>query len=221
MSLEVLTNLGFGGSGGQDKVPKVLAELQGETFTLVDGAGAATAIPITGIEPEDTVAAVLNLTDLAQIAIGTVSIVDRKATGTLTLATTVASGDVVGVNGKSYTFTELPYNIATNYAPGVVPITVNPSGIDVTIVAARLAQVIMSSDNSLTATSAAGVVTITDRTAGVAGNSKTLTVTGSNGHVTRSAATLAGGAAAASQAIKIVGSTTGKKLWVVWYNKTP
>jgi phage tail sheath gpL-like len=202
-------------------VPKVLAELQGLTFSLVAGDGAATAIPITGIEPEDTVKAVLNLTDLTEIDVTTVSIVDRKATGTLTIATTLASGDVVGVNGKSYTFTESPYNIAQNFAPGVVPITVNPSGVDVAVVAARLAQIIMSSDNSLTATSALGVVTVTDRTPGTAGNSKTLTVAASNGHVTRSAATFAGGAAAASQAIKIVGSTAAKKLLVIWYNKTP
>ena len=220
MSLQSLTNIGFGGSGGADNVPKVLAELQGLTFSYITGAAANTSMPVAGMEPEDTLKSVYNLTDLTEADITHCTINDRRATGTITILTTLVNLDTVTVNGKVYTFREQVESIASNLAPNVVPITVLPSGVVVATVAARLAQIIMSNDSTLVCTAALGVVTIKDRVAGTAGNSKTLVT--SSGHATVSAATLAGGAAVgAANGFKCSDSLAAKKLQVIWYNKTP
>lgn len=67
MTMESLKGLGQGGAGIPDRLPKALKELQGLTFTVVTGATATTAITLTGITAKDTVCAVINLTDNAQV----------------------------------------------------------------------------------------------------------------------------------------------------------
>ncbi|PWT91203.1 MAG: hypothetical protein C5B54_05720 [Acidobacteria bacterium] len=215
MSLESIRGLGSGGTGIPDELAKAIAELQGLQVTLVSGANADTQIPITNMEVDDTVISVVNLTDGAQVDPGTVTIGDRRAKGTLTVGT-VEDGDTCGVNGKTYTFTEIAETIAYNAPPGIVPFTV-ASPFDSDPIAARLAKVIMSSDSTVFCTVADNVVTIWNRAAGTVGNSKTLSITGANGHVTRSGATLAGGSA--TNGISISSSTASKKLLVFWFDK--
>lgn len=211
--LETVSNLGV-----ENGLRKVLAELQGFKVNLAAGANANTAISVAGIEIEDTIAGVINLTDGSEVDLTHCSIVDRRATGTLTIDPALADGDAVDVNGKTYTFTELTETIATNVGPQVCPIEVGASGVDVDVVAARLAKVIMSADSSLTCTTSDnGVVNIFAREAGTGGNAITLDVTDANAHVTRSGATLAGGTA--STGIKCSDSTATKKLLVFWFNK--
>jgi hypothetical protein len=217
MSLTSLSGLGFGGAGIPDAMPKAIAELQGQMFSLVAGAAANTAIAIPGIEATDTVKTVLDLTTPATIPAANVTVIDRRASGTITLLSTIADGDVIAVNGKSYTFTEMHTNPSSSAGPGVIPITTTPSGVDVDAVAAKFANVLMSSDSNISASHVAGVVTVTWRVAGTAGNSVTLSVANAHGHATASGATLTGGTA--TTGIKISTTTAGKNLLVVWYDK--
>ncbi len=220
--LQSIRNLGFGGSGIPDALPKALAELQGLTISLLTGAGSSVAL--SGIEAEDTIISAIafggsgspNGVGMSDVT-ANVTITDRRATGTLTIATGLSNGNVVTVNSKVYTFTEMEETIAQAAGPYVVPIEVTPSGVDIAVVAARLAQVIMSGDASLTASASGGVVTITNRVAGTAGNSKNLLVASSGGHVTRSASTLLGGTA--TNSIKISSSTVDLAVLLVWFNK--
>lgn len=218
MSFVSVKGVGFGGKGTPDAVPRALAELQGLTFSLVTGANANTAITVPGIEAEDTVASIINLTDLTQIDLTTVTVGSQNAKGTLTVGAGLVDGDKVLVNGKTYTFTESDLqNTSTNYGPGIVPFEPGTSGVDTEDVAALFAKVLMSSDNKLRASAAGAVVTVTARAGGTVGNSITLDVSQSNGHVTASGATLAGGTA--STGITISTSTASKKLLVIWFNK--
>jgi phage tail sheath gpL-like len=141
----------------------------------------------------------------------TTSVVDRRATQTLTLATVVA-GNSCTLNGKVYTavaFTQSPSNGAPapyQFAVGSTP----------TLTAVNLAAAINAADpNTVIASSATNVVTLTARTTGTAGNS-IATVSGTN--ITAGGATLAGGTA--TQAIKSTTNTTGNTVLLLWYKKT-
>lgn len=219
MSLRSNSNLGV-----SNEAQQVFAELQGLTISgPLAGAAAGTAIACTGIEIEDTIKKVL-LEDATSGVIAddtaNVTIVDRRAKGTLTVGSGVVDADTVVVAGKTYTFTEVEETICYNAPPQVVPISVGPSGVDVDVVADRLAKVIMSSDSRLQAVASqdgSGLVTIYFRTAGTGGNAMTLDVTGANSHITRSGATFSGGTA--TNAVKSTTNTTGKNLMVFWFNK--
>lgn len=200
------------------RLVRAVAELQGLQVSLLTGAGASVAIAVPNIEIEDTILAALNFTDGTTLTLSHVSINDRRAYGTLTIGTGLVDGDKVSVNGKVYTFTEMVESITTNVGPRVIPITVDPSGVDPDVVAARFAKVIMSADSSLVCTvSATGVVNIHYRTPGTGGNAVALDVTQSNSHVTRSGATLSGGTA--TNSIKVTDDTTGKKIQLFWFDK--
>jgi Mu-like prophage tail sheath protein gpL len=201
-----------------EALPKIVEELQGLTISLVTGAGANAEVAVESMEAEDTIAKIINMTDLTEMDLANVSIGDRRASGTLTVLDTLESGDVIVVNGKTYTFTEMYESITTNVGPNIIPFAANPSGPDdVATIAARLAKVLMSSDSALYATVVDNVVTVIWRVVGTVGNAKTLVVSGANGHVTRSGATLTGGAA--TNGFQSTDSTSGKKLLVFWYNK--
>lgn len=222
MSLVNISGVGYGGSGIPDRVPKALAELQGLTISgPLTGDTAETDIEVAAIESEDTVLKALLLDGANPVVDLTddISIVDRRASGTLTIDPAIADADEVEVNGKTYVFTDVTVTPCVNLAPGVVPITVNPSGVaDEEEAADNLAAAIMSNDSTLTCSVVGAVVTIKNRVAGVVGNSKTLDVTGSNAHVARSGATLAGGTA--SHSIQTLSTnTTGKQIILFWYNK--
>jgi len=234
MSLEILTGLGYGGAHLNTTLPKVLAELQGHTISgPLAGAAANTAIAVAdggGIDIQDTLQKVV-MTSLTQS--GTTpfavtfaqtdvtahcSIVDRRATGTVTCLNTIADGDYVTVNGKKYTFKNLgTVTPSTLVAPYAVPVTIAAGVCDVNKAAASLAAAIMSGDSTLTCTVALGVVSIFVRVAGTAGNAVTLTTSGAHATVS-GAGTLAGGSA--TNAIKCSDNTTGNTLMVFWYNKS-
>lgn len=199
-------------------LPKILTELQGLNVSgPIAGATGGTQIAVPGMETEDTILNITDITTPAAVDLTHVTITERRAKGTLTVGT-VADGDTIIVNGITYTFKDLVESIAFNALPRTIPFQSDPSGAnDTTKTAARLAQVIMSADPTLTAVSALAVVTVFNRTAGTAGNSKTLSVAGSNSHVTRSGANLAGGTA--TQGFACSDSTSGKNLMVYWYNK--
>lgn len=68
MALRTTTLLGQGGSGLNDRLPLILAELQSLKFKTVTGAAAVTNIAIAGITTKATIVAAVNLTDLADVS---------------------------------------------------------------------------------------------------------------------------------------------------------
>lgn len=227
MSMVNVTNLGFGGSGIPDSLPKAIAELQGLTLTVITGAAAGTLMPVPGMDPEDTIGSVVDLTGLASVDPTTCTIQGRNASATITCLTTAVDGDKVTVNGKAYTFKDVVVHTSYNPPPGVVPTDITPSGSDPEEMADRLSKAIMSGDSTLTASvgpNAASpplqtVVTVKVRAAGVAGNAYTLTETGTA--VTVSGATFSGGVAAASAGFTSTVNLSAKKVLVLWYDKVP
>jgi len=219
MTMEALTpSLGYGGAGINDRLPKILAELQGQNVTLVTGGTAGSALACGSIDHEDTIQSVIRFASgVPSDVTSEASIVDRRASGTITVLTTVVDGDTVTVNGKVYTFKQIVVTPSTNLAPYVVPINVGPSGIDPGATALALSIAIMSGDSTITCTVNSTVVTVICRLPGVAGNSDTLAT--SSAHCTVSGAgTLAGGSA--TSAIKLsTTNTTGNILQVFWYDK--
>ena len=219
MSLQDISHLGFGGRGLNADLLKALAELQGLKFNIVEGAAAEAAIALSGIEYNDTLIAVLNMTDLADLDVADFTIADRRASGTFNVDSTVEDGDTIELNGKIYIFEEVDSyeNICYNPAPGVIPIVVGACGVDVNEVADRLAKTIMSNDKDIEASADDDFVTVIWRTPGTAGNSITMGDEYANGHVTASGSTLSGGTA--TQSFSGADSTASKKLLVVWADK--
>jgi hypothetical protein len=215
MSLQTVGSLGYGGEHLNTDLPKILIELQSLTISgPIAGAGSGVALPVAdkgGILIEDTLVKVLSVvtatgvwTDQTAVA----SIVDLRASGTLTIGAVVA-GDTVTVDGRVYTFTAIQMNNSTNLAPGVVPI-----GVTAAVTAANLAQAINSQDDTVIATAGANVVTVQAAATGVAGNA--IGISASNGDVVAApGATLAGGSA--TNAINIAAVTTGSQVFVVWF----
>lgn len=227
MSMVNVTNLGFGGSGIPDSLPKAIAELQGLKLAVVTGAAAGTVMVVPGMDPEDTIGAAVDLTTPASIDAATLTIAGRTAQATITCLTTAVDGDKVTVNGKVHTFKDIIAHTSYNAPPGVIPIDITPSGSDPEEMAERLAKAIMSADSTLTATVGPDTsspplqakVTVKVRVAGVAGNAYTLTETGTA--VTVSGATFTGGVAGASAGFTSSANLTGKKVLVLWYDKVP
>lgn len=213
--LEYIGSLGYGGQWLNTKLPKALIELQGLKLSgPLAGVAANTAIAVTdGIEIQDTFVKVLGFstangfTDLT----ADTTIVDLRAQATLTIGA-VAPGDSVMVNGKKYTFQSVVMSTSTNLAPGVIPI-----GQVAQQTAYALAQAIENRDQELTASVNGDVVTVIAFTAGTEGNAITLSVSGSNGHVTASGSTLAGGSV--TNAIRISAATTGQQILMLWFMK--
>jgi hypothetical protein len=233
MSFTKVGSLGYGGQQLNHDLPQILIELQGLTVSgPLAGVGASAALAVAdngGIDIQDTLLKVLlfnpgsisqsGTTPFAVTAVApswtditaTTSIVDLRATGTLTVGA-VAAADAVSVNGRVYTFAALSVNNSTNVAPGVVPI-----GTTTTITAANLAKAINSQDDSLVCTSSANVVTVKAYAEGVAGNSIALSVAASNAHVAKSGALLTGGSA--TNAVLSTTATTGGQVFVTWFKK--
>lgn len=212
MSLEALNGIGYGGVAGQ-RLNIVLQELQSRTHVILAGTTAVTQIPLAGIEYTDTVQAVIRFNaGVPSDVTSEVSITDRRAVGTLTLAAVVV-GDTAVVNGKTYTAVSVPVVIANSGGLGSRNFNVGASD---TLTAANLAAAINSyADGVVTASSAAAVVTIKAVALGVGGNAVTL---GATLHFTRSAATLAGGTATQGILLSTT-NTTGNTLMVTWAKK--
>jgi hypothetical protein len=128
-------SLGYGGAGNNDRLPRILAEIQGLTISgPYAGAAAGVAIPVpdnNGIQYNDTILKVLMFAaGVPSDVTSDASIVDLRAFGTITVLTTVVDGDTVTVNGKVYTFKQATVTPSYDIPPFVVPINVGPSGID-------------------------------------------------------------------------------------------
>lgn len=206
MTLQSLSQAGKGGAGIPDQIPAALKELQGLSFNVLTGVGAATKINVTGLLMEDTiVAAVMSATGVLSDIKGTATIEDLRATGTITIGTVVNTNNAV-VNGKTYTFKTTGENKLLRELAILATPTLN---------AAALAAAINLHDPiTLVASASGAVVTIFARANGTAGNSITTT---SSANVTSGAATLAGGSATGG--VKFSGSTSGNTILLAWFNK--
>lgn len=211
MTFETNPDLGSGGSGlsgrGPGTAASMLKELQGYTQSLLAGALANTKINLAAIRPEDTIVGALNnnagvLTDV----LGTLTIVDCRASGTITLVSSVA-GNTATVNGKTYTG-------VVGAAADYTEYSVDTSD---TAAAASLAAAITAREASgapaVTATSALGEVTVRAVAEGAGGNAITLAAVGAP--LTVSGATLADGTSTGG--IKSSGATD--QIILVWFNK--
>jgi hypothetical protein len=206
MSLESSTGLGVGGAGLHDRLPKVLKELQGLTISTVAGAAANTKINLAALRSEDTIIGATKVASgVPSDVLGTLTVEDLRASGTLTLSGVVAA-DTAVVNGKTYTF-------KASADPLKLEVTVG--GTD-TITATNLKNKInqVEANGSVVASSSGAVVTIKAKLEGTAGNSIAL---GSTTHVTRSGATLSGGTTTGG--FKLSGDSTGAVIQLVWFNK--
>ena len=189
---------------GNPRIPKILKELQGFSVSVLTGANADTKIDLAAIRTEDTViSAILSdgttLTDITADH----SIVDLRASGTLTLGTVVANNTAT-VNGRVFTFKATP--------TGVQEVAL---GADADAAAANLAAAINAVEgNTVTASAASNVVTVKANAEGTGGNAIAI-VGGSN--VTASGATLAGGSATGG--VKFSSSTATKQVLLFWFNK--
>lgn len=212
MAMEKIGSLGYGGQQLNDKLPRVLSELQGLTISgPLTGTTANTAIAVTeGIDVQDSILKVLMFAaGVPSDITSTTSIVDLRAKGTLTLAAVVAN-DTAVVAGKTYTFKTLVVNLSTNLPPYTVPV-----GATDTISATNLAAAINAQDSTVTASAVGAVVTVQAVAEGTGGNA--ITIVG-GAHLTASAGTLAGGSA--TNAIKTSTVTTSNTVVVFWYKKS-
>ncbi|RLA05768.1 MAG: hypothetical protein DRQ47_00315 [Gammaproteobacteria bacterium] len=196
------------GLGGGNNTP-VIKELQGLNVSLVSGANANTKIDIAAIRSDDTVISAVNndagtLTDVTS----TITINALNAAGTLTAVSAVDT-DVFVVNGVTYT-------ISTAGGDKYTEVQV---GGDDTIMAASMVAAINGYEGShdgadaVVATSALGVVTITAKVQGAAGNA--ITIASVDSTITASAATLENG----SDTGGIQSSGATDQLLVHWFNK--
>ena len=215
MSLVQNTQLGAGGAGfqgsGPDSAVAILKELQGLNVSLLAGALADTKIDLAAIRSEDTIIAALNnnagtITDIAS----TLSIVDVRASGTVTVGASTA-GHTCTVAGLVYTLVASDTVLApTEYHKVKIGGTTDATAANLAAAinareAARTAQVVASVVGS--------VVTITAVAEGTGGNALTLAEVGNT--FTVSGATLAGGTATGG--IKSSGATN--QVILFWFNK--
>lgn len=183
----------------------VLTELQGLKVHVLDGAASSTKINLADIRQEDTLAAVIEFTaGVPYDRKAVTTIVDTRASGTLTLANVVAN-DTAVVGGVTYTFKATPNPALNEVALG---------SSDTTRAAALAAKIMQRQGNTLTATSAAAVVTIKSNAEGTGGNSVTIV---GGARITASGATLAGGTTTGG--LLIADDTSGNKVIVAYFDK--
>lgn len=226
MTLELITH-GAGGGFLNDKLPKIIAELQGLHVSFVAGAAANSAI-VDPANPDiqDTLVSALSQDDTSGVLTDRTAhttILNLRATGSLTMVTGLADGDVVSVRGIAYTAKNIspsitnrglgPREFSNGKQAGVATILTkaqimalgfNAADADTLvtannvlyIAAASLAQAINAEDStnvSASATLASAVTSVTATAESTSGNSIALAITASNAHATRSGATLTGG----------------------------
>ncbi len=193
------------------KLPRIAKELQGFTVSLLAGASANTTIALAAIRDEDTVISALNnnagtITDIT----ANISINALKATGTVTCAA-VDAADTVTIDGRVYTAIA---NLATPANSSQFSVGASNTACAENLVAAIIASERLDPYSKVTATNLVGVVTITARTAGTAGNA--ITLTSSDGtDLAVSGATLSGGSATGG----IKSTSITNQIILMWYNK--
>lgn len=206
MALESLKQLGVGGSGLVDMLPKILKELQGLKVAVLAGATATTKVNLAAIRQEDTVVSCLMFnTGVPSDVTSEVSISEVRATGTYTLGTVVADNSV-SVNSKTYTF-----KAVENKALRHVGLTGSAAG----NAAAFAAMINLHDPVALVATADSNVVTIKARAEGTDGNSIALTT---HANIVRSGATLTGGTTTGGIALSTT-NATGHQLVLFWLDK--
>lgn len=192
--LNSLNNLAVTGVGVSALA--AIAELQGLNVSLLAGAGGGVKNPLAAIRPEDTIIAALNNNAGTITSVGFVA--GAKATGTLTFAAAIAT-DTFVVNGVTFTIkTSLGAGVLTDVYLGA------NNTAQAAFAAAAINAYFADTDNSVVATSALGVVTVTSATAGTGSNSYT-TVGGAR--ITAGAATMLGGTADAGVTISPVAAS--------------
>ena len=211
--LENIANLGIGGAGLQGQEAggayAALKELQGLNITLLTGAAALTKLALAAIRPEDTIVAAINnnagtLSDVT----GTMTIVDPRATATITLSG-VAAGQTVTVAGMVYT-------AVTGTAADSSKFSIDGAtdALDATALAAAINAREAGRDTAqVVATANGAVVTVKALVDGTAGNALTLVKNGAG--ITVSGATFSGGTATGG----VTSSGVTNQLLLFWYNK--
>ena len=188
------SQLGKGGAGmhgtGPGTAADTLRSLTNLRISLAAGAAANTKLAIAAMRPGDSLLSVLNnnagtLTDVSALA----TIADLRATGTVTCAGTQTVGDTLSVAGLVYTVAASGADVEPQDKSKV-----RATGNATTFAAALAAAINAREDgrtSKVTATAAAGVVTVTAVEQGASGNAIALAETGST--FTISGAALAGG----------------------------
>ena len=210
MTLQTVSTTGGGAALQNGDLKDAVKELQGLNVSLITGGSADTKFNIAAIRQEDTIISAINnnagtLTDVTN----TMSIVDCRASGTVTAAS-VQVGDTVTVDGRVYTA------IADGATPAFAQFSIGASN---DACAANLAAAInlgeqADTTSKVTASAASAVVTITARAEGTGGNSIAL-ATSDNTRLAKSGTTLANGTATGG--VKSSGATN--QLLIHWYNK--
>jgi hypothetical protein len=189
-----------------------LLELQGLNISVLGGQTTPTKHDLAAIRPEDTIVGALNnnagtITDIK----ANLTIVDCKASGTLT-ATSIIATDAVEVNGMTYIFQSAA---ATKH--GEVA-----KGANDTAAIANLAAAINAYENryenglnkpKVVATAATNVCTIKAIEEGTGGNA--ITLSSADSTIVASGATLSGGTATGG----ITSSSTTNQVILYWFNK--
>lgn len=211
MTLKTVSDVGGGAALTNGDLADAVHELQGLRQTVVTGGSADTKFNVAAIRQEDTVLSALNnnagtITDITN----TISIVDCRASGTVTAASVVAA-DTVTVDGRVYTA------IANDATVGLNQFRIGTTD---TECATNLKNAInlgeqADATSKVTASSSAAVVTITARAEGTGGNSIAL-ATSNNTRLAKSGTTLANGTATGG--IKSSGATN--QIILMWFDKT-
>ena len=218
MTMEIVKGVGNGAAGSQGDRPgsveAILKELQGLNIDVIDGAAANTKMNLTAIRTEDTIVGAVAYSDTWAAPTNdkaNISIVDLRATGTITVGT-VSVGDVATVDGVAFTIVAAITD-AQDYRQ-VLTGTANQVAANLAAAINKMEKV-RGSTAKLIASANTNVVTVTAKAEGTSGNSITLAETGNT--FTVSGATLAGGSATGG--IKSTTNLSTATLVLYWYNK--
>lgn len=208
MTMQSLAQVGQGGSGGPDKIPAALRELQSIKTVVVTGAAATTKINVAEMRlDKTTIMSTVAFSGGVPTVPVDAAVSDTRASGTVTIAGP-ADGATYTLNGRVYTFKDTPTAIQhVQRSTG--------GGANDAMAAALAAKINAIDGNSVVATAAAAVVTVKANAFGTAGNS--ITTVGSTG-VTASGATLANGTATGGLAFATT-NTTGAQVLVTYFQK--
>lgn len=195
--LPIPANLGKAGAG-LGNISSILRELQGLDIALLTTVAADTWTTVANLGDGDQIVKALSVkVDTGVLTLATPSVTDRrhgiKASGTITVSGTVAADATVTVNGVTFTAKATP-TLGTHFLASA---TVNSVALSLkNAINSYFSRWTGAGSNGfatpvIVATVSSGVVTITAKAVGTAGNSYTLAKVGSNLAV--SGANLSGG----------------------------